>query len=192
MELDDESRKLVTVNTHRGLYRYRRLPFGISSAPAIFQKTVDTILQGMSHVICYIDDILITGANLQEHLSNLEEVLKRLQEHGVRLHRDKCQFLVPAVEYLGHVIDGDGLHTADDKLKAIVKAPSPKNVQELRSFLGLINYYGKFISNLATLLRPLNKLLCKSSKWTWSKECEVPKKPWYPPKFWCIIIHHCP
>ena len=90
MELDDESRKLVTISTHHGLYRYRRLPFGISSAPAIFQKTMDTILQGMSHVICYIDDILITGANLQEHLSNLEEVLKRLREHGVRLHKDKC------------------------------------------------------------------------------------------------------
>ena len=160
MELDEQSQTLVTLNTHRGLYRYRRPPFGIASAPALFQKTMDVILQSMSHVICYIDDILITGANLEEHLANLEEVLKRLHEHGVRLRKDKCQFLTPSVEYLGHVIGNDGLRTADDKLRAIVDAPSPTNVQELQSFLGLLNYYRKFIANLSTLIRPLNKLLC--------------------------------
>lgn len=172
MELDEQSQKLATINTHRGLYRYRRLPFGIASAPAIFQKAMDVILQGMNHVICYIDDILITGANLEEHLANLEEVLKRLQEHGVRLREDKCQFLTPSVEYLGHVIGNDGLRTADDKLRAIVDAPSPTNVQELRSFLGLLNYYGKFIANLSTLIRPLNKLLCTKTPWSWSNECQ--------------------
>ena len=172
MELDEQSQTLVTLNTHRGLYRYRRLPFGIASAPALFQKTKDVILQGMNHVICYIDDILITGANLEEHIANLEEVLKRLHEHGVRLRKDKCQFLAPSVEYLGHVIGNDGLRTADDKLRAIVDAPAPMNVQELRSFLGLLNYYGKFIANLSTLIRPLNKLLCAKTPWGWSKECQ--------------------
>ena len=101
MELDEQSQKLVTLNTHRGLYRYRRLPFGIASAPALFKKTMDVILQGMSHVICYIDDILITGANLEEHMANFEEVLKRLREHGVRLCKDKCQFLTPQWSTLG-------------------------------------------------------------------------------------------
>ena len=122
----------------------------------------------MSHVIrC----ILITGANLQEHLSNLEEVLKRLLEHGVRLHMDKC---VPSVEYLSHVIDGDGLHTADNKLKAIVKAPSPKNVQELRSFLGHINYCGKFIPTNCCASRP-----SEPGPRSVRTSSDVLKKPWY-------------
>ena len=89
LELDKESQHLVTVNTHRGLYC---LSFGVNSAPAIFQKTMDTILRDVNHVICYIDDILITGATLQEHLSNLEEVLRRLHDHGVHLHKDKCVY----------------------------------------------------------------------------------------------------
>ena len=169
MELDERSQTLVTLNTHRGFYRYRRLPFGIASVPAIFQKTMDVILQGMSHVICYIDDILITGASLEDHLANLEEVLKRLREHGVRLRKGKCQILTPSVEYLGHVISNDGLRTADDKLRAIVDAPSPTNVQDL----GLLNYYGKFIANLSTVIRPLNKLLCTKTPWNWSKECRL-------------------
>ena len=76
MLLDEESSKLIVINTHQGLYRYTRLPFGVASAPAVFQRAMDSILQGMSHVICYIDDILITGATISEHDNNLEEVLK--------------------------------------------------------------------------------------------------------------------
>ena len=116
--------------------------------------------------------ILITGANLEEHLTNLEEVLKHLREHGVRLRKDKCQFLAPLVQYLGHVIGNDGLRMADGNLRAIVDVPSPTNVQELRSFLGLLNYYGKFIANLSTLICPLNKLLCAKTPWGWSKDTQ--------------------
>ena len=169
LELDEKSQQLVTINTHKGLYRYCRLPFGVASAPAIFQKTMDTILQGLNHVICYVDDILITGSTVQEHLDNLEEVLRRLQDQGVRLHKDKCVFFASSVEYLGHT---EGLHTAKDKVRAIIEAPEPRNVQELRSFLGLLNYYGKFIPNLATMLHPLNKLLCKRTPWRWTKRCK--------------------
>ena len=115
---------------------------------------MDQILQGMEHVACYIDDISITGATEKEHLANLAEVLRRLRDHGVRLKREKCRFLRESVEYLGHVVDAQGIHTTDSKLKAITEAPQPTNVQELRAFLGLLNYYGKFIPNRATLLQP--------------------------------------
>ena len=169
--LDDPSRPYVTINTHRGLYRYTRLPFGVASAPAIFQKVMDTILQGMDHVICYLDDILVTGRNDAEHLQTLEEVLKRLQRHGLRTKQETCEFLRDSVEYLGHCIDAKGLHATQDKLPAITKAPTPRNVQELRSFLGLLNYYGKFMPNLATLLHPLNNLLRKDATWNWTTEC---------------------
>ena len=80
---------MVVVNTHQGLYRYNRLPFGVASAPAVFQRAMDSILQGMSHVICYIDDILVTGATADEHDGNLDGVLRWLQEHGVRLKQEK-------------------------------------------------------------------------------------------------------
>ena len=101
--LDEESGKYVVVNTHRGLYRYTRLPFGIASAPALFQRVMDQILQGMEKVTCYLDDILITGNLDKEHLlKNLSEVLRRLQNHGVRLKLDKCCFMEDSVEYLGH------------------------------------------------------------------------------------------
>ena len=105
---------------------------------------MDSILLGMSHVICYIDDILITDAT----------VFKRLQEHSVHVKQEKCSFFKDSVEYLGHHISEMGVHTTKEKMKAILEPPKPKNIQELRSFLGLLNYYAKFIPNLASLLYP--------------------------------------
>ena len=171
MALDDRSRELVTINTHKELYRYTRLPFGVASAPAIFQKTMDTVLQGLPKVICYLDDILVTGSTEEEHLSNVEKVLGRLQMYGIRAKRAKYEFLRPSVEYLGHCVDATGLHTTPSKVEAVKEAPQPRNVQELRSFLGLVHYYGKIMPNLATLLNPLNLLLRDGSKWVWTEEC---------------------
>ena len=171
MVLEEESRELVTINTHKGLYRYTRLPFGVASAPALFQKTMDTVLQGLPKVICYLDDILITGDTDGEHLSNVEQVLERLKTYNIRARKEKCCFLSNSVEYLGHRIDANGLHTTDKKVEAISAAPEPKNVQELRSFLGLLQYYGKFLPNLAMLLQPLHSLLKTGIKWVWSEAC---------------------
>ncbi len=103
---------------------------------------------------------MVTGHSQDEHLRNLEGVLERLQWHGIGLEKSKCEFLLPSVEYLGHRIDAEGLHATDDKLAAINDS-SHRNIQELRLFLGLLNYYGKFIPNLASILHPLNRLLCK-------------------------------
>ena len=170
--LDNQSKKLVTIYTHQGLYSYNRLPFGVASAPAVFQRTMERILQGIDGVACYIDDIIITGKSTKEHLDHLEEVLKWLSEHGVKTKKDKCRFFEDSVEFLGHMIDAKGIHTTPDKLQAIVDAPAPRNVNELRSFLGLLNYYRKFIPRSATILHPLNALLCKNAKWNWSHECQ--------------------
>ncbi len=170
--LEDSARNYLTINTHRGLYQYTRLPFGVASAPAIFQKVMDTVLRGVPRVICYIDDILITGTTESEHFHNLEQVLQRLQEHGIRANKAKCSFMRDQVQYLGHRIDAEGIHPTEGKLQAIQQAPAPKNVQELRSFLGLLNYYGRFIPNLSSLLHPLNKLLCQDTPWSWSSECD--------------------
>ena len=168
MELHPDSQKYCAINTHKGLYQFTRLPYGIASAPALFQKMMDTILQGIPGTICYLDDILVTGATEEEHLHNLGEVLRRLDAYNVRVKRKKW---AKTVEYLGHRIDEDGLHATLDKITAIKNAPEPENVQQLRSFLGLLNYYRKFLPNLATLIQPLNDLLQKDKKWIWSDKC---------------------
>ena len=171
LELHSDSQEYCTVNTHRGLYRFKRLPFGIASAPALFQRVMDTILQGVPGTMCYIDDILVTGATTDVHLRNLDEVLRRLQKYGIRMKRSKCSFLKDAVEYLGHRVDAKGIQATQEKIAAIERAPMPQNVQQLRSFLGLLNYYRKFLPNLATIIQPLNDLLQKNRKWSWSAEC---------------------
>ena len=171
VSVDEASKPYLTVNTHRGLYVYNRLPFGVASAPAIFQKIMDTVLQGIAGVTCYIDDILVSSPDEETHIQILGEVFDRLEKHGFRLKQDKCEFLLSHIEYLGHVVNEAGLHPLPSKVEAITKAPIPVNAQQLRSFLGLVNYYGKFIPNLAIRLHSLNQLLQAHKKWKWSREC---------------------
>lgn len=172
LPMDESSKEFLTINTHQGLYVYNRLPFGVASAPAIFQKLMDMVLQGISGVACYIDDILISSVSEETHLKILTEVFTHLEKHGFHLKKEKCEFLQSSIEYLGHIICEEGIKPVPSKVEAILKAPTPENVQQLRSFLGLINYYGKFTHNLASLLHPLNSLLQTHSKWLWTAECE--------------------
>ena len=170
LELHPDSCKYCTINTHRGLYQFTWLPFGIASAPAVFQKIMDTILQGIPRAMCYINDILVTGSSEDEHLRTLDEVLHRLQKHGIRMKKKKCFFMEESVEYLGHRVDAEGLRATPEKVAAIAGAPEPKNIQQLRSFLGLLNYYRKFLPNLASTIQPLNNLLQKNRAWKWTPE----------------------
>ncbi|XP_064462824.1 uncharacterized protein K02A2.6-like [Ornithodoros turicata] len=165
VQMEEQSRRYLTINTHLGLFQVNRLPFGIASAPSIFQRTMDQILQGIPYTTCYIDDILVTGRTMKEHLSNLKEVLKRLKDRGIRLQKEKCELFKEEVSYLGHKISGGGLTTQDDKVAAMRDAPVPEDRAQLRSLLGLANYYGRFILNLATVLHPLNRLLRKDIPW---------------------------
>ena len=173
MEVEDESQEVLTITTHKGLYRYRRLPFGIASAPAVFQRTMEQILQGIPGVVVFMDDIELTGETQEEHLDRLDQVLQRLHNHGLRLQKTKCEFMKDRVEYLGHIIDKDGLHPVPSKVKAITEAPAPTNVNELRSYLGMVQYYARFLPNLATELSPLNQLLKDKTPWSWTSECQA-------------------
>ena len=167
--LEEESRKYVVINTHRGLFQYNRLPFGVSSAPGVFQRVMESLLNGIPHVVVYLDDILVTGPTEAEHLAALEEVLKRLQAAGLLLKREKCTFMAPSVIYLGHKIDAQGLHPIPEKVKAVQEAPKPNNVTELKSYLGLLSYYSKFLPNLSAVLAPLYKLLRQREPWQWKE-----------------------
>ncbi|CAG2214044.1 unnamed protein product [Mytilus edulis] len=151
LEVDEDCKDLLTINTHRGLYRYNRMAFGIASAPAIWQRTIEQILSGIPGTQCLLDDMIITGSTDEEHLNNLES---------------------DSVTFCGHVIDKHGLHKTPDKIEAIRNAPAPENVSQLKSILGLINYYAKFLPDLSATLSPLHNLLRKDITWRWTKECQ--------------------
>ena len=170
IKLDDSSKQLVVLNTHQGLYRYKRMPFGLSCAPAIFQRIIEQTVGDIPGVACYLDDIIVTGKTEADHLTNLQRTLERLKESGFRLRKSKCSFFQSSVVYLGHVIDKDGIRPLTNKVEAILKMPLPKDPKQLRSFLGMVNYYDKFLPGLATKCACLNDLLHKDKKWYWTEE----------------------
>ena len=133
LPLDDASKPYTTISTHKGLFQYERLPFGIASAPSIFQRTMESLLSGLPDVCVYIDDILVSGTT-EDHLHNLDSVLTRLESAGLTLKKSKCTFRASSAEYLGHVINAQGLHPVTSKIKAISQAPAPSNATELKSF----------------------------------------------------------
>ena len=122
-------------------------------------------------MIIYIDDILVTGPTDEEHLASLEEVLDRIESAGLRLKRRKCLFMAKSVVFLGYQIDAQGLHPVAEKVRAVQEARDPRNVSELKSYLGLLTYYSRFLPNMATVLNPLYNLLRKAVPWRWTA-CE--------------------
>ena len=155
MLADKNSKEFLTINTQNGLYRYNRLPYEVASATGIFHRTMEGFLQGIPSTGVLLDNILITGPSTEEHLDNVEKVLRRLSEAGLQLKAVKCQFMKPVLECLGHRVDTEGFHPVETKVKAIQEAPAPKNPTELKSFLGVLNFYGKFIPNLSSTLELL-------------------------------------
>ena len=176
MELDDESKEMTTVTTHKGLLRMNRLPFRICSCGDIFQAAMDRILEGLDGCVCYLDDLLVMGESEEEMLKNLEQVLRRLKEHGVRLKEKKCKFNLEEVTYLGWRISGTDLKPVPEKIEALQNMPEPKDVSELRTLLGSVNYYHRLIPNMATVMAPLYNLLKKNVKWNWTAECSKAMK----------------
>ncbi|XP_063379687.1 uncharacterized protein K02A2.6-like [Cydia fagiglandana] len=164
--LDDTARYTV-VNTHRGLFQYNRLVYGLSSSPGIFQRIMLNLFKNMPHVIVFLDDILITSKTIQEHNQHIQEVLHILQSNGLKVRKDKCEFFVDEVKYLGFIINKDGVRVDTDKVAPIIRMSPPTNVSELRSFLGMVNFYGKFIKHLSDILVPLYELLRKGKHWMW-------------------------
>lgn len=150
------------------LYRYNRLCFGIASAPAIFQGIIEQILRPIPGVQPYLDDIAVKGLNEQNHLTSLRETFKALRQAGVRLKREKCLFAKPEIKYLGHIFNGAGLSPDPEKVKAILEAPRPQKLEELVSFLGLVQYYGRHIPELSTLAGPLNLLRKNNVVFRWT------------------------
>ncbi|UYV62041.1 K02A2.6-like, partial [Cordylochernes scorpioides] len=170
--LSEESSSLTTFLTPFGRYRFKRLPFGISSAPEVFQRKMSNLLESQSGVNCHMDDIVIWGATQEEHDERLRCVLRKLQDSGLTLNKEKCIFSVKEIKFLGHLITERGVLPDPNKVQAIREFPSPSSISEVRRFLGMVNFTGKFIPDLSTILYPLNQLLVKRNDWRWDSAQE--------------------
>ncbi|VDL77978.1 unnamed protein product [Nippostrongylus brasiliensis] len=137
IELTEEAKKKVVINTHRGLFQYNRLPFGIKTAPGIFQQIMNKMVSGLRGVATYLDDILVCGRTEQEHKENLIALFRRIEEYGFKLRLEKCIFSKPEIRYLGFIKDRHGRRPNPEKIEAIKGMVEPKNVSQLRAFLGM-------------------------------------------------------
>ena len=170
LELDDSTRELLTISTQKGLYSPTRLQYGIHSATGIFQRQMEKLLFGIPGVNVRIDDVLVTGKDDVEHWRNLLEVVKRLDRAGLTVNLKKCKFLQDEVVFCGYLINKHGVKPMKENVEAVKKAPEPRNISELRSYLGMLNYYQNYLPGLATVSEPLHRLLRKGMPWKWEKE----------------------
>ena len=170
IKLAGESRPLTTFITPWGRFWFNVLPFGISSGSEKFQKNMTQILEGLEGVECNIDDILVHGQNQEEHDERLGAALGHLGEAGVTLNLEKGMFSATKVTFLGHVIGPNGIEADPEKLKAVADLPAPKNVQEVRTFLGMVNQLSKFSAHLAERTKAIRELLHQGKQWTWGCE----------------------
>ncbi|PIK57624.1 hypothetical protein BSL78_05450 [Apostichopus japonicus] len=164
-----------------GLYEFNRMPFGLSNAPGTFQRLMQTCLhdQFFQSVLCYLDDILVYSKTFEDHLTNLQRVFDRLKQQGLKIKPSKCTFFQSEVTYLGHKVTRAGVMPSPDKIQAVKDWPAPRNVKELRSFLGFCSFYRRFVYNFSQTAKPLHTLVStclhqqKSTKtvpFTWSDE----------------------
>ena len=168
LELEPESRHITTFSTHVGLRRYKRLMFGINAASEIFQNAIEEILTGLPGCKNISDDIIVFGATTAEHDQNLYGVLTRLQQHDVRLNKEKCSFSKSEVTFYGHIFSSEGLRADPEKIEAITNMSVPEDVSEVKSLLGMAQYVSRYIPEYATITAPLRALTKKETPWQWS------------------------
>ena len=177
MEIEPDSREYTAFSTSQGHWQFKRLSFGLKNAPSAFQRLMQEILRKFSRkkVIIYIDDILIMGDNLEDHLRLVEEVLQTLREHGLKVKPGKCHWVKEKVQYLGHMIGRDGIEKSPEYVNRIMNFPKPKTVKEMRSFLGLVNFQRKFVPRCSDIMKPLSVLTGgkKTRKIKWNEEREL-------------------
>ncbi|MCG8047963.1 MAG: RNase H-like domain-containing protein, partial [Candidatus Thiodiazotropha endolucinida] len=174
VEMDENDKQKTAFTTRRGLFEFNVMPFGLSCAPATFERLMEVVLAGLHWKICliYLDDIIVIGKTFEDMINNLECVFKRFEESGLKLKPRKCQLFKREVEFLGHVVNESGVGTDPKKIECIEKWPTPTSVTEVRSFLGLCSYYRRFIADYSKIAKPLHCLTEKSRKFEWTMECE--------------------
>lgn len=172
--LSPDARPKTAFCTGRGLWQFRVLSFGLCNAPATFERLMEKVLSGIPRHEClvYLNDILVHGDSFQGALGSLRQVLLRVEAAGLKLHPDKCCFMKRELEFLGHKIWGEGICTAEEKVQVVRDWPTPTNLQELKSFIGLASYYRRFVRGFSCIAAPLFRLQKKDIEFTWTAECE--------------------
>ena len=175
IELSEEAKPktaFVPGGPHGSKYQFNRCPFGLSQAPAYFQRLVHEVLRGLPFTFGYLDDILIYSSGVEAHLEHLRKVFLRLREAKLKLKASKCSFFKKHIQYLGHLVSGYGIEPLPEKLDAVENMPPPKTPKEVRQFLGLVGYYRKFVPKFADIARPLTNLTKQDVKFEWSEKCQ--------------------
>ncbi|XP_026537681.1 uncharacterized protein K02A2.6-like, partial [Notechis scutatus] len=172
LPVDAETAEAQTIVTHRGAFKCNRFQFGVSVAPGIFQSLMERLLQGIKGVVPYFDDVLIAAPTRSQLEKRLRMVLQKFKDAGLKVKKEKCQLCTERVEFLGYLLDKQGIHPTEKKLAAIKNAPRRRNKTDLQAFLGLINFYNIFLPKKATVAEPLHRLLDKKASWFWGRREE--------------------
>lgn len=177
VEMEEKSREKTAFITHKGLYEFRVMPYGLTNAPATFQRLMDIVLAGLKWQCClvYIDDVIIYSPTFEQHIEDLKHVFEALRSANLTLKTTKCHFCRRETKYLGHVITSDGVKPDPDLIKSVIDFPRPGTIRDVQSFLGLTGYYRRFIQNYAKIAEPLIKQLRYATTGNhhlqWSEEC---------------------
>lgn len=168
--MDPVDQEKTAFVTHCGLYEFNVMPFGLCNSPSTFQRLMEVVLSGLQwkHCMVYIDDIIVFSSTFDGHVKHLTEVLQRINKAGLKLKLSKCKFAQPSLEFLGHIVTKDGITPDPKKVEAVKNFPIPRDITELRSFLGLCSYYRKFVEGFAKIATPLHSLLKKGNDYAWT------------------------
>ena len=175
IELSEEAKPktaFVIGGPHGAKYQFNRCPFGLTQAPAYFQALVSKVLVGIPFAFGYLDDILIYSPDIETHMKHLKIIFQRLREANLKLKASKCSFFKQHIQYLGHLISGQGIEPLPEKLQSVKEMPPPRTPKEIRQFLGLVGYYRKFIPRFADIARPLTNLTKKDVEFNWTEQCQ--------------------
>jgi hypothetical protein len=168
---EEDKQKTSFISGNR-LWQYRRMAFGLKNSPATFQRCISMAIGENDFSLAYLDDIVIFSRTIEDHLTHIESILKSLSKHNLNAKMNKCEFFKTSLTFLGHIVSRDGISVCPDKVTAVKEFPAPNNVKELRSFLGLANYYRKFIESYSKTTSVLTKLLQKNVEYNWTTECQ--------------------
>ena len=177
VELEEESKHKTAFHApycNPTQWEYNYMPFGLVKAPRTFQRLMDKVIQGLEYetALCYLDDVIVFGKTIEQTMDRMIVVLGRLREANLKLKAKKCLLFAKRVKYLGHIISADGVETDPDKVSAVLEKHAPRTTRQVRSFLGMVNYYGRFIKNLQGVAAPLHKISTKNAKFYWEREQE--------------------
>ena len=172
MVLSEKSRLKSAFVSSFGKWEFKRCPFGLAQAPAYFQRLVNEVLSGLTFAFSYLDDILVYSPDMETHLEHLRQLFMKLREANLKLKEVKCNFLKKHIQYLGHIVSGEGITPMPEKIACSKEMPPPKTPKEVKQFLGLTGYYRKFIPRFSDLARPLNILTRKGIPFEWTPICQ--------------------